>query len=157
VRAYGGSAIGGLIRQWEVTSGTIHHALALAITGSQLKAGWVWPATTQDADGATSYSGLVPMGSFAAIPPTVDLGAQGLTPGGLMVARALQGYGAYVVDRSGAFSLYAEPSAATDPLIGQAGQDLGKIRALLRLVTNNAPTSVNGGGTRRVPVAPAFG
>jgi len=157
VRAYGGSAIGGLIRTWELQQGAIHHALALALTGGQLTRGPVWPATAQDGNAATTYSGSVPMGSLAAIPPSVDVTTLGLTPTGVAVARALQDYGAYVVDRSGCVCLYAEPTSAGTQQAGDLRRDVGKLRSLLRLVTDNGPAAVGGGGTPRVALAPPLG
>jgi hypothetical protein len=152
-RAYGGSAIGGLIRTWELEGGAIRHALALTLTNNQLRSGWVWPATSQDTGGST-YAGAVPMGSLVAIPPSVDLGSLGLSRDGLIVARALQDYGAYVVDRGGAFALYAEPGAESD--LADVRGELAAIRTHLRVVENNAPATVGGGGTPRQPLAPAF-
>jgi hypothetical protein len=150
-RAYGGSALAGLIRRWELEDGAIRHALALTLTNGQLKKGWVWPATSEDT-GSSTYAGLVPMGALVAIPPSVDLGSLGLSREGLIVARALQDYGAYVVDRGGAVAFYAEPSA--EGLLAGARADLAKLRPHLRVVTNNGPTSVGGGGTPRQPAAP---
>jgi hypothetical protein len=152
-RAYGGSAIGGLIRTWELESGSIRHALALTLTNGQLRNGWVWPATSQDTGGA-SYAGHVPMGSLVAIPSNVNLASLGLSPSGLVLARALQDYGAYVVDRGGAFALYAEPEA--EAALRDARRDLPAIRRLLRAVENNGPSAVGGGGTPRQPLAPSL-
>jgi hypothetical protein len=156
VRAYGGSAIGGLIRQWELDAGRIRHALALAIDGFQLAQGAVWPATSQDGNASTSYSGRNPMGTLAAIPPSVDVTRLGLSPTGLVVARALQDYGAYVVDRSSAFTFFAEPSAEGTPALAELRRDIGTLRSQLRVVTNNTPLTVGGGGVLRQPLAPAL-
>jgi hypothetical protein len=71
-----------------------------------------------------------------------------------VLARALQDYGAYIVDRAGAFAFNAEPSA--ESLLSSMRNDLNKIRAQLRVVTNNGPSSVGGGGTPRVSPAPAL-
>jgi hypothetical protein len=157
-RAYGGSAIAGLIRTWELEAGTIRHALALAVPTDQLRAGPVWPATREDRHGARSYRGGLPMGAFAAIPPDVDVEALGLSPEGLVVARALQRYGAYVVDAAaGSFVLYAEPGAPAEA-ISRLRADVGRLRGHLRVVANNGPKSVNGGGApRSAPPAPPFG
>jgi hypothetical protein len=155
VRAYGGSAIGGLIRTWELQQGTIGHALAIAITNSQLKRGPVWPATTEDGDAASTYAGQVPMGTLAAIPSSVNVDTLGLTPTGLAMARALQRYGAYVVDRtSGCVCFFAEPSAAGTQAATDLRRDAAKLRPYLRVVANNGLFSVGGGGTPIVPLAP---
>jgi hypothetical protein len=152
-RAYGGSAIGGLIRTWDLEAGVIRHALALTLTNDQLRSGFVWPATSQDTGGPT-YAGNVPMGSLVAIPAAVDLDRLDLSCGGRMLARALQDYGAYVVDRGGAFALYAEPTAEGTSEIDDMRGDLPALRALLRGVVNSSSGSVGGGGTPRQPPAP---
>jgi hypothetical protein len=155
VRAAGGSGIGGIIRHWEVDAGVIRHGLALSIADFQLRRGPVWPATAEDGNAASIYRGLNPIGTFAAIPPTVDVTRLGLSREGLMLARALQDYGAYVVDRNGSsFVMKADPSLDGTPALTNMRHDLAKLRPQLRVVTNNAPASVNGGGTPRAPLAP---
>jgi hypothetical protein len=151
-RAYGGSALGGLIRTWELDVGVLRHALAFALPRRYLRHGPVWPAASED-EGA-DYGGHVPMGTLVAIPPHVDLGALGLSPTGLVIARALQVYGAYLVDASENFTLFAEPTA--EPLLGAARRDLGRIRDQLRIVENNGPEQVGGGGAATAPSAPPF-
>jgi hypothetical protein len=160
VRAYGGSAIGGLIRAGELST-AILHALAFCIEASQQTDSWVWPATTNDHAAASSYTGSLPMGQLAAIPPDVDLCSLDLTPAGLVVARALQDYGGYLVDSGGALAFYAEPAVEDDASLGEAALlddargDLAKIVPQLRVVTDNASTTVGGGGAPRAPPAPA--
>ena len=142
VRASGASAIGGLIRQWELDVGSIRHALALAITGDQLRRGPVWPATSEDGDAAGSYTGPVPMGAFAAIPRGVDVGSLGLSPIGLALARAMQDYGVFVVDRTaGAVALYAEPTVGGGQL-AELRQAFGVLRGQLRIVTDDGGARV---------------
>jgi len=155
VRASSASALGGLIRQWELDRGEIRHALALAITGSQLAAGPVWPATSEDGDAAAAYHGAVPMGTYAAIPAAIDVRGLGLSREGVALALAMQRYGVYVVDRSGAFALYAEPSVHGAQL-ADLRRDVGVLRGYLRVVTNNGPFGVNGGGSPTVAPAPPF-
>jgi hypothetical protein len=166
-RAYGGSAIAGLIRKGELSSG-IKHALALAIPHSQMKCivsgstpsgscDPVWPASKVDDGARAKYKGEVPMGQLVSIPVDVDLSSLGLTAGGLRLAQALKDYGAYVVDASEDFVMYAEP-AASGELTG-ARKDLAAIRALLRCVTNNSAARVGGGDAtapRRQPPALPF-
>lgn len=151
-RAYGGSAIGGLIRTAELKAGYIPHALAFALPRSSQALGPVWPATQQDDGAEGTYLGNVHMGTLVAIPPAVDVTTLGLSPAGLAVAHALQDYGAYDVDSSSEFDLYAEPSA--ESLADPIRNDLPVLKALLRCVANNTPTSVGGGGTPRAPAAP---
>jgi hypothetical protein len=155
VRAAGGSGIGGIIRHWEVDAGVIRHGLALSVADFQLARGPVWPATAEDGNAASVYKGLNPIGTFAAIPPTVDVTTLGLSREGLMLAHALQDYGSYVVDRnSSSFVLKADPSLDGTSALSNMRRDLATLRPHLRVVTNNTPTSVNGGGTPRAPLAP---
>lgn len=182
-RAYGGSAVGGLIRAWEVDpaspayTGEIRHPLAVALRSDQLHysgvtlpddghggtflgngygraQGYVWPATEQDFDSPQNYSGAIPMGSYFAIPANVDIQGLGLsTPQARMVAKAAQDYGVYVTDGSGASSFYVEDDGGTatqafvDALIGPSftAADVKLIFKALRVVTNNAPATPNGG------------
>ena len=96
------------------------------------------------------------MGSLLAIPPSVDLATIGIASSGpaFEVAKALQNYGAYVTDAAGAnLVFYVEPSAR-----GEVPDDfesqLAKAVAFLRVVANNGPRSVGGGGSPRRPLAP---
>lgn len=153
VRASGQPGFAGLIRRHEVAARHIPHAVAIAVPGSVLRRGPVWPATREDGDAARSYTGRVPMGALFAIPPGVDVEAMRLSPEGRALARALQRYGAYVVDRSDMASLYCELScdgAATERMKADFRALFGQLRA----VTNNGARSVGGGGTPRV-AAPA--
>lgn len=152
-RAYGGSALGGLIRTWEMEQRSIRHALAIALTGSQLRRGPVWPADEEDAAAPQTYSGQIPIGTLLAIPSGIDVDALQLTPPALAVARALQQYGAYVVDTAAVMTLYAEPNVpAAD--IAAIRDALPRIRRELRIVTNNTPTTPGGGGIPLAPAAP---
>jgi hypothetical protein len=152
VRAYGGSALGGLLRLSEIEAGEIRHALAFAMPRSDMAHGPLWPATSEDGDAV--YGGTLHMGQFVAIPRTVNLSSLGLSPGGLALARALRDYGAYLVDASSNFTFYAEPSA--ESALSGARADLDKIRAQLRIVTNSSASSVGGGGAPIAPAAPPF-
>jgi hypothetical protein len=150
VRAYGGSALGGLLRTWEIQQGNFRHALAAAVPRRDLKHGPVWPANSED--GGATYGGSIPMGSLFAIPSSVNLNSLGLSPGGLAIARAMRDYGVYIVDASENFTLFAEPSA--ENLLTAARADLERIRALLRPVTNNTPSTPGGGGSPITSPAP---
>jgi hypothetical protein len=169
-RAYGGSAIAGLIRRGELTHG-IPHALAAAIDPKAHNRNgpggkpFVWPASSADGDADTAYgtTGNLYMGTLVAIPPTVDLDKFGFTGPDLAIARALQDYGAYIVDSGGCnFQLFAEPKAKDEAAqikvepSGQSYYSLRKLVPFLRIVTNNGPQSVGGGGTPRRPLAPPF-
>ncbi len=182
-RAYGGSAIGGLIRTWEIDptnpayTGEIRHPLAMALrvdqlkytgvgvqdtgygdayngAGYGLKLGYVWPATEQDYLSPSKYTGQVPMGSYFAIPPSIDITTLGLNSApGLMLAKAMQDYGAYVTDASGTTSLYVEDDGSTvtgvfaSALKGSdySSHDLKILYHALRVVASNGPSTPNGG------------
>jgi len=155
-RAYGGSAIAGLIRSWELDDGVIRHALAIALRADQLRTGPVWPATRQDSDAAASYRGPLPMGSLIAIPRDVNLGKLHLSSAGMAVARALQRYGGYVVDRSNGLTLYAEPALEGSPRLDALRHDINRLRSELRVVVNNGPSAIGGGGQPTIAPAPVL-
>jgi hypothetical protein len=167
-RAYGGSAIAGLIRQGELTHG-IHHALAAAIEPKAHNRNcpggkdFVWPASSADGDASTAYgvTGNLYMGTLLAIPPTVDLTKLGLAGPDMILARAMQDYGVYIVDSGGCnLQLFAEPRAEKEVAQikvesgGQSYCSLRKLVPLLKIVTNNGPQSIGGGGKPRCPLAP---
>lgn len=153
-RAYGGSAIAGLIRRGELAAG-IRHALALALPRRLQKRGPVWPATLEDYDADQDYRGAVPMGQLVALPRDLELGRLGLGPQGLALLRALQDFGAYNVDTSSDLSLYAEPAAEGE--LGTARADWAKLRLLIRCVRNSGRGAVGGPGARVVPAVPPLG
>jgi hypothetical protein len=152
--ASGMSAVGGLIRTWELQALDIRHALAVAMPPELMAMGPVWPAHQEDSIAASAYHGAVHMGSLLAIPQSVDVGDLGLSPQGTAIAYALQRYGGYVVDAGGTMALYAEPSA--ELWVRTARGDMGRIQAQLRVVTNNGPATVGGGGMPIAPYAPPF-
>lgn len=154
VRGYGGSAIGGLIRQREVANRYIPHAIALAPPSEyMLFEGYVWPATREDSTSEELYLGNIGMGTLAAIPPGVDISALGLNADGLALATALQDYGLYVVDSSDAWVVYAEPGS-DETRLDAMWSDMPTIRAQVRVVTNNSEANPGGPGTRRRARAP---
>jgi hypothetical protein len=114
-----------------VQSGAIRHALAIAIPASDLAHGWVWPADHEDTGQlGQSYAGNVHMGQLVTIPSSVDLSSLNLSPVGLMIAKALQTYGGYVVDQGSAVSLFAEPSLESQ--LTPARKDMDRIRGQMR-------------------------
>src|ERR1700733_7084415 len=148
IRAYGGPAIAGLIRDGELQRG-IFHALAFAednsaqYPGTRGHHGWVWPAISEDY-GAPGYSGHVPMGQLVFI-PTDNFSHLGLSRYGKMVAEALHYYGAYNVDSGSGWGLYAEPNLGKEisasSLDTLAYKALPILRKLLVCVTNNTKHS----------------
>jgi hypothetical protein len=102
------SALGGTLRLNElVPGGVINHALQIDLDGAlNLYPGtastcYRWPATKCDGDGPTGgYGGTNPqllMGALLALPQSLNLNSLGLqTQPGMILATALQDYGAYV-------------------------------------------------------------
>jgi hypothetical protein len=139
---------------------------------------FVWPAHTADGlqfYGNFAPAGFTPilaMGSLVAIPYTVDINTLPLqTRIGKKVADVLQRFGGYVKDSSGHkaewiathinfANLASEAVYAKDGIDLKSNrtgstanskwaQDVDVIWQNLRVVTNNSPTSIGGGGTPR--------
>ncbi len=152
-RAAWASAIGGLIRTHELDALEIPHALAMAADRSYLAEPFLWPSWGHPGSTA-GFTGPLPYGTLVVVDAAVDVEALGLSPATVAVARAMQDYGAYVVDLAGGEALYAEPGVDPDKLRA-IRNELGALRPHLRVVTNNTLSTPGGGGTPRVgPVAP---
>jgi hypothetical protein len=184
--AHGGSgmsSIGGTIRLGELLPGAppIRHALKVTIWAEYLyydaeTKGCRWPAWKGDGYAAKGYKGdLKPlrMGSLLALPPDVDIDSLGLRlEASVKIARALQDYGAYIVDDpvASAYGIAVERSPKGrvvdefEKAYGQAfwsssgpwADDMRKVFTQLAVVDNNGPTSMGGGGKQRRPLAPPF-
>jgi hypothetical protein len=177
------SAIGGTIRKGELTgSAPIRHVLKIELWEKFLNydpgtptPGYRWPADRADSGAPSIYKGKDPqlvMGSLLAIAPNVTEDSLGLTtPAGKKLFHALQDYGGYQVDATGAdtYALAVEQGveeefkAAYGYDFSAAAnsnnpfyEDYMKLFQALNIVTNNAPDSVGGGGMRRAPLAPPF-
>lgn len=159
IRGYGGSAIGGVIREGELTRG-IRHVLAACVPAEQLDGlgplPYVWPASSANDGWETAYgtTGNVRIGTRLAIPPTVDVDALPLSPAMHRVATALVDYGAYVTDAcGGGVGLTAEPASA-----GEVPTDVDAALALLvpllAVVSDASPTAPGGAGDPRACPAP---
>lgn len=113
----GASRLGGVVRVSEISAGSIDHALVVA---SDTVCAGVFRAPALKTDGTSSSPDCLPEGARLQLDPTLDLATlTGLTDGERMVARALQTYGAYVIDVGGAplsVSFQRAPDAtATNP------------------------------------------
>ena len=106
--ATGMSYLAGAIKASELQAGRIRHALAVnvvhATRGTQVP-----PANRSD--GNSNASDAIPEGTRFRLDPSIDVTKLGLPPGGVAIARALQEYGMYVTDKSGAVVLTGESSA----------------------------------------------
>lgn len=171
--AHGGSGLssfGGSIRKGELSSSQpLHHALKVNLFAkrflSQAAGGYRWPASHADGyalsgGGCPAYGGGVPalrMGSLLALPPGTDLSWIG-SPRARKIAQALMDYGAYVVDDT-CWDVHAIDIEAGAEFGdgGSFNSDLQQVFTMLAVVDNNGPSSIGGGGTPRVPLAPPIG
>ena len=184
------SAIGGTLRVGELTrkSAPIRHVLKVNLYAAKnlyydsINRGCCWPALRADNYAAKVYSSKrtsdivkeCRMGALLAIPPTITISSLNIeTEPGLILAQAMQDFGAYVVDDTAwdvnAFIVEWGPNGrfsdefrkswgynfATEPSTPW-GRDVAKIFANLHVVVNNSSSSVGGGGKRRAPLAPPF-
>lgn len=98
----------GLVRPWEIAQGHIDHAIAFAYP-SPRSTRCVYPASKTDGTSTGTYS--IPEGARIQLDPAVDVNTiSGLSAAGRVIARALQVYGAYLIDVSGSNKLYPESS-----------------------------------------------
>ena len=172
------SAIGGSVRRGELTSKEpIRHAIKLNLWGHWLTyegktPGYRWPADRADNAAKANYHGKnskLVMGSLLALPPNLTGKGLGLTTevGGKLFY-ALQNYGAYVSDDSGwdDVDLCAEVGVEDEvkaryglDLVGGSGpiyDDKVRLIRALKVVDNNGPDTVGGGGKPRRPLAQAL-
>jgi hypothetical protein len=109
-RACGFGLIAGLVTADELRAGHIDHALVLAYPHIRSRY-YTPPASTAQAAVADALPtrGIM-CGGHIQLDPSLDITTLGLSASGLVIARALQKYGAFVGDYSGAISLYADES-----------------------------------------------
>jgi hypothetical protein len=122
-RACGFPLIAGLITVEELRSGTIPHALVVAYPHIRSRTYTPPASTAQGTTGDAQTGRGILCGGHIQLDPSLDVTSLGLTPAGLAIARALQRYGAFVGDYSGAVSLYAD--ASPDALSAWSAAGLG--------------------------------
>ena len=135
----------GLIRQSDMESGTIAHALNVCLSPTQLTAAFKSPAVSFD---RTGYSGTLPMGTRLVLPRAIDLKTHAFSSKvGAMVAEAAQNYGAFVLDRGGpnGFTIRAEQQMTdpefTHPFDPGTQKDLDWVLGHLKVSENRGKTS----------------
>ncbi|MDQ6915774.1 MAG: hypothetical protein M3155_08190 [Actinomycetota bacterium] len=103
--AAGFALAAGIVRPEEIAQGHIDHALVITTphTRGGLKA---CPAVGTDGDSGDSAA--LPLGARVQLDPGLNVDALGLPGWQKTIARALQTYGAYVVDTGGSLSIRAE-------------------------------------------------
>jgi hypothetical protein len=92
--------LAGLVRPWEIARGRIDHALAFAYDGPSAE--YVYPATKSD--GLRAGAATLPEGARLQLDPSLSaarIRSWGCRGACLVVARALQRYGMYVIDNAG--------------------------------------------------------
>jgi hypothetical protein len=98
--------IAGTMLMSELQSGTIPHALAVAVPFARASI-FTWPAQRTDGTGTDPAS--IPEGARFRLDPTLDIAALGLPPMTRMMAEAVQRYGMIVRDQTSyALAFYAE-------------------------------------------------
>lgn len=104
----------GTITLADLRKGSIDHAMYLTVRSASTA--FSFPATRTD---GTSLAADAPMqGQRFRLDPSLDVTTLGLTPVGLMVARAAQKYGFIVADTSGAVAVSGESAAAEMAVTG---------------------------------------
>ena len=105
----GASYLAGLVRACEITRGSIDHALALAYDSPSVA--YITPL--RGTNGSDGTPAALPIGARVQLDPALseaDLTAGGCKGTCLIMARALQQYGAFIVGRSGSPKIYVEHS-----------------------------------------------
>jgi hypothetical protein len=135
-RAAGTPLLGGLITYDEIASGYIPHALAIAIPVIHTSIITNPPASATQTGTANPLA--IPMGARIQLDPNLDLDTLDLTDNAKVIARALQEYGAYVVDGSQTNVVYAEDlehsTAATWEGILETNDLIALTRDYLRVI-----------------------
>jgi hypothetical protein len=132
ITAVGSSMLGGLLVEAETDKGEINHALQLVVDSKLVKSGFTGGAIAGDGGSA---SGIVREGDHLAIKPGTPMPA-GLSELGQKVFRAMQKYGAYVVDVAGGTTVIrAQANAYDSATMNALWKDMDKIIPKLDLVT----------------------
>jgi hypothetical protein len=137
-RACGFGLMAGLITADDMRAGRIEHALVIAYPHIRSSTYTPPASTAQGTFGDAQPTRGIVCGGRIQLDPSLDIQTLGLSSSGLVLARALQEYGAFVGDYSGAVSLYADesPDALTYWASGILGNDtaskipLGRFRVL---------------------------
>ena len=113
----GASRLAGVVRVSEIQAGTIPHALVLQ---SDNVCSTTFRAPALKTDGNSNRSDCIPEGARLQLDPGLDLQKLGLSAAEKTVAKAMQTYGGYVIDRSGT-SLSVSFERATDATASSPG------------------------------------
>jgi chitodextrinase len=148
-RGAGTTYFSGLVRPWEIAQGRIDHALSLAFAGPSPE--FVYPASKSDGGNFGGVSGVdIPEGGRVQLDPTLtdaDFTAWGLNAQAKIVAKALQQYGAYVIDNSGSTKLYVEYQETAQWNTSQVNRNFLSKIPLNKFRVLAFPSSGTGGGS----------
>jgi hypothetical protein len=120
---YGAAATGlpfaaGQVTVDELKSGTINHAIGIALVDTEHWDKWSWPANRSDGWNPNGLPNRIREGQRFRIDPTVNIDALNISPVAKVVAKAGQRYGFVVWDKAGSISLrFENPKSLT--LVGQ--------------------------------------
>lgn len=119
----GASRLAGVVRVAEIASGEIQHALALQSNNACS----TFRPPALKSDGTSERDDCIPQGARLQLDPSLDLSTLDLTAGELAVATAMQRYGGFVMDESGApLSVSFELDTRAAPgALGSVYQDAG--------------------------------
>jgi hypothetical protein len=132
-RACGFPLVAGLVTVDELRAGVIEHALVIAYPHIRSRY-YTSPASTAQASTAEALPTRgIPCGGRVQLDPALDIESLGLSRSGKAIARALQRYGAFVGDYSGAVSLYADASPAAQAAYKTGLLDTYEIKSQLGL------------------------
>jgi hypothetical protein len=109
------NALTGVVRTYEIRQGRIDHALSFGTNNSCQR---VFRAPATKTDGASARTDCIPEGARIQLDPSINVDAlPGITPGEKAVAKALQTYGAYNRDNTGATIAFQfeNPIGEADP------------------------------------------
>jgi hypothetical protein len=113
----GASRLAGVVRVREIERGVIPHALVLQ---SAHACAVKFRPPARKTDGTSTRSDCIPEGARLQLDPKLDLSALRLTRAERAVARAMQVYGGYLIDRSGT-SLSVSFERARDASVSSPG------------------------------------
>lgn len=129
--AAGASQLAGLLVQAETDRGEIEHALQLCVDAKLVKHGFTGEAMSGD---GKSPDGILQIGERLAIAPGNAM-QPALSPLGEKVLRALQNYGAFVIDVSGgSTNLRAQANAYDPETMAMLQRDLQRLIPMLQRI-----------------------
>ncbi|MCK6549744.1 hypothetical protein L6R52_28160, partial [Myxococcota bacterium] len=132
-RACGFPLTAGLITVEEIQAGRIDHALVIGYPGIRSRYFTPPASTAQATAGPLIPTDGIPCGGRIQLDPSIDVTTLGLSPAGVVIARALQEYGAYVGDGNGSVALYADASPAARAVWSSGVLRSNDLRTLINL------------------------